>query len=338
MDIRYLDAKAMAALVRAKGVAPFIRTLAGMIDEDYRRWGDFTKMERVAAHHPLGVTELMPVWDNHRFAFKYVNGHPANTAKNLLCVAAFGVLSDLETGYPVLIADMTVLTALRTAAASALVATYMARPESKTMAMIGNGAQAEFQILAFRELLGITHVRAYDIDPQATAKLIDNLKDVKGLTITACSGVVDAVRGSDIVTTCTAAKTDASIITPDMLAPGMHLNAIGGDTPGKTELHPDVLRAAQHVVVQYEPQTRHEGDIQRLPKDFPVTEFWRVATGAVQSRKADSDITIFDSVGFALEDFAALRCVHALAGKGETLQLFPTPANVKDLYGELLGR
>src|SRR5690606_2563227 len=114
------------------------------------------------------------------------------------------------------------------------------------------------------------------------------------------------------VTTATADKARATILTPDMVEPGMHLNAVGGDCPGKTELHADVLRAAR-IFVEYEPQTRTEGDIQQLAADHPVTELWQVLAGHAPGRRTDTEVTVFDSVGFALEDYAALRALHALA-------------------------
>ena len=115
--------------------------------------------------------------------------------------------------------------------------------------------------------------------------------------------------GADIVTTLTAYKALSTILTPEMIEPGMHINAVGGDRPGKTELHPDVLRGAR-VIVEHEPQTRVEGDIQPLPADFPVTELWRVPDGQAAGREHAGQVTVFDSVGFALEDFSALRYVH----------------------------
>ena len=102
------------------------------------------------------------------YSFKYVNGHPKNTAQGLLTVTAFGVLADVATGYPVLLSELTFTTALRTAAMSALAARHMARPSSRSMALIGNGAQAEFQALAFHHMLGIRELRLFDTDPAAT--------------------------------------------------------------------------------------------------------------------------------------------------------------------------
>jgi ornithine cyclodeaminase len=211
----------------------------------------------------------------------------------------------------------------------------MARPDATSMALIGNGAQSEFQALAFRALLGIREIRAFDVDSAATAKLFENLRGVPGLTLVRSASIREAVRGADIVTTLTADKNNATILTPDMVEPGMHINAVGGDCPGKTELDPDVMGAAR-VVVEYEPQTRIEGEIQQMAPDFPVVELWRVLAGLERGRDSSDQITVFDSVGFALEDFSTLRYIRDLAegqATGQRIDLLP-PAGIdpKNLY------
>jgi len=204
------------------------------------------------------------------------------------------------------------------------------------MALIGNGAQSEFQALAFQHLVGITHLRVFDVDPAASAKLVTNLKG-SGLQISVCSSTAEAVRGADIVTTVTADKTMALILTPEMIEPGMHLNAVGGDCPGKTELHGDILDSAK-VFVEYEPQSRIEGEIQHQPAEFAVTELWQVLRGERAGRDNASQVTVFDSVGFALEDFSALRFMMDSAtrlGLGERIALIPQLADPKNLFGLL---
>jgi ornithine cyclodeaminase len=330
----FLDVPTLSALVQDVGPARFMQELADTIREDFKRWQDFDKSARVASHSPRGVIELMPVSDTMRYAFKYVNGHPLNTARGLYTVMAFGVLADVATGYPVLLSELTLTTALRTAAMSAVAARALARPDSRRMALIGNGAQSEFQALAFHTLLGIDELRVFDTDARATDKLVRNLAAFPQLRVLRAASTAEAVRGADIVTTVTADKALATIITPDMLEAGMHINGVGGDCPGKTELHADVLRAAR-VFVEYEAQTRIEGDIQQLPPDFPVTELWRVLTGAAEGRTSAGDVTVFDSVGFALEDFSALRYVKKLAderGIGEQVTLVPPAEDPKDLF------
>jgi len=322
-------------LVQRVGLPDLLRRLVSYLEADFLRWAEFDKTPRVAAHSPVGVIELMPIADARQYSFKYVNGHPGNARAGLPTVMAFGVLADVATGLPTLLSELTLTTALRTAATSVMVAKRLARPGSRVMALIGNGAQSEFQALAFHHLLGINELRLFDIDAAATAKLQRNLAGMPGLRLTACASTADAVRGADIVTTITADKTNATIITPEMLAPGQHLNAVGGDCPGKTELHPEVLCRAR-VVVEYEPQSRIEGDVQQMPADFPVTEFWRVLAGQAPGRESAEQITVFDSVGFALEDFAALRLLHDLAlplGLGTPLPLLPELADPRDLFG-----
>ena len=332
----YLSVQQVVALVRQTGLSACLAGVAGRIEADFRRWADFDKSPRLACHSADGVVELMPIADASRFAFKYVNGHPANHRFGLPTVMAFGVLADVHTGLPLLLSELTLTTAIRTAAMSALAARVLARPGSRSMALIGNGAQSEFQALAFRDLVGVRELRLFDTDSAASAKLAANLAG-QGLAIRIASSVADAVRGADIVTTVTADKARATILTPEMVEPGMHLNAVGGDCPGKTELHPDVLRAGP-VFVEYEPQTRIEGDIQQMPADFAVTEFWRVLSGQAAGRQHARQVTVFDSVGFALEDYSALSWLYdtALAlGLGERIDLVPANDDPKDLFGLL---
>jgi ornithine cyclodeaminase len=331
---RFIDVPAMSQLVHAVGLARFLTELADTLRDDFLRWEDFDKSARVASHSPLGVIELMPVADAQRYAFKYVNGHPANTAGGLYTVMAFGVLADVATGYPLLLSELTLATALRTAATSAMAARALARRNSRCMALIGNGAQSEFQALAFHTLLGITELAVFDVDPAATDKLVRNLAAWPALKIRRAGSVADAVAGADIVTTVTADKTRATILTPEMIEPGMHINGVGGDCPGKTELHPDVLRGAR-VFVEFEPQTRVEGDIQQLEADFPVVDLWRVLAGTVPGRQSETQVTVFDSVGFALEDYSALRLVYRLAHEhaiGQDVDLVPPVEDPKDLF------
>ncbi|MGC5702678.1 ornithine cyclodeaminase [Pseudomonas sp. NFXW11] len=334
----FIDVDQAARLYARLGIGRAIGEMAGYIQADYQRWQAFEKSPRTANHSPTGVIELMPADDGRQYAFKYVNGHPGNPAQQLLTVMAFGVLAEVDSGYPLLLSELTLTTALRTAATSALVAQSLARPQANSMALIGNGAQSEFQAIAFHEMLGINELRLFDIDPAASRKLKHNLAAWPQLQVRIASSVSDAVKGADIVTTVTADKAYATILTPQMIEPGMHLNAVGGDCPGKTELHAEILRRAR-VVVEFEPQTRIEGDIQQLPADFAVTEYFRIAQGLEPGREHAEQVTVFDSVGFALEDFSSLRYLHDLArehGIGEQIHLVPTPANIKDLY-QLIG-
>jgi ornithine cyclodeaminase len=334
--VPFVSVAAMMRLVNRIGLETVLRELAEAIEADFRRWPDFDKTPRVAAHSPVGVIELMPTSDGARYGFKYVNGHPGNMGQGLQTVTAFGVLAQVDTGYPLLMTEMTLLTALRTAATSAMAARHLAPQGADTMALIGNGAQAEFQALAFKAVCGIHTVRLWDIDPAASAKCAANLHG-GGLAVTVCPSAEAAMEGAQIVTTCTADKAHATILTENMVGAGIHINAIGGDCPGKTELAPGVLRRGP-VFVEYTPQTRIEGDIQQMPADFPVTELWQVITAQAPGRTDAAQVTIFDGVGFAVEDFSALCWLHARVqgtGLAQMLDMIADPDDPRDLYGML---
>ncbi|MVT25578.1 ornithine cyclodeaminase [Nesterenkonia alkaliphila] len=330
---QFVDVKNMTRWIQHEGVEPIMTGMAAYLERDFARWEQFDKIPRVASHTPFGVIELMPTSDNEEYGFKYVNGHPFNPARGFQTVTAFGMLAAVDNGYPTFLAEMTLLTALRTAATSAMVAKRLARPDSAVMAMIGAGSQAEFQALAFRGLLGIEQLRVYDVDPAAVQKLRRNLQPL-GFSIYEASDTAEAVAGADIITTCTADKAQNTILHSDQVVPGVHINAVGGDCPGKTELDPGILTRGR-VFVEFPEQTRIEGEIQQMPADFPVVEFWQVLTGAQPGRLNDEEITIFDSVGFAIADFAALKYLRD-ATLGTELQthidLIADPEDPKDLF------
>ena len=334
--VQYVGVEHLVGLIREAGIREILRGMAGYIEADFRRWEAFEKTPRVASHSRHGVIELMPTSDGSQFGFKYVNGHPRNTLRGMQTVTAFGVLSDVESGYPRFLSEMTITTALRTAATSALAARYLARRDARSMALIGLGAQSEFQALAFQALLGIDRLRVHDIDAAATRKFLANLGD-QGFEIEVFDSPRKAVSGADIVTTVTADKQRAAILSNDMILEGVHINAVGGDCPGKTELHPDLVRRAE-VFVEFPEQTRIEGEIQQMEPDFPVTEIWRVIAGQTQGRKNASQITLFDSVGFATEDFSALRYISDLVQGTRffaQIDLLAEPEDPRDLFGLL---
>lgn len=331
---RFVDVQNMVRWVGREGAETIISQMMAYLEDDFRRWELFDKTPRVASHTPFGVIELMPTSDQETYGFKYVNGHPSNPARGFQTVTAFGVLANVHNGYPTFLSEMTLLTALRTAATSGMVAKKLARPGSAVMAMIGTGSQSEFQALAFKAALGITTLRVWDTDPAAMEKLVRNIAPL-GFDITVAASAADAVRGADVITTCTADKTNATILTADLIAPGVHINAIGGDCPGKTELDAAILELGD-VFVEYTPQTRIEGEIQQMPAEFPVTEFWQVLDNQMPGRTTSEQVTIFDSVGFAIEDFSALRYVRdAVEGSDffVEIDLVANPEDPKNLFG-----
>ncbi|MGB5792474.1 ornithine cyclodeaminase [Poseidonibacter sp.] len=315
------------------GFKAFFLKLIDTIEEDYKNWNEFDKIPRVASHVDGGVIELMPISNKKLYSFKYVNGHPKNPKSNKLTVMATGQLSLVKTGEPLMFSEMTLLTALRTAATSALAAKYLAKKDSKIIAFIGNGAQSEFQYLAFSHVFDIKEIRYYDVDIKAMQKMAKNLKnyDVK---LTACIDAKDAVQDADIITTMTADKTNQTILYKDMITKDVFINAIGGDCPGKTELKKDLVESST-VVVEFLEQSKIEGEIQQLDDDYTCAELYEVLRKEIDLNVSKDGTIIFDSVGFALQDYSVLRLIYAYAKElkiGSELNLIPNMKDVKDLY------
>ena len=335
--VPFVSVDHMMRIVLDIGVEEVLRGLASYLEADFKRWQLFDKTPRIASHSSEGVIELMPTSDGEVYGFKYVNGHPKNMKNGLQTVTAFGMLADVHNGYPVLLSEMTILTALRTAATSALAAKFLAPKNASCMALIGNGAQSEFQALAFKAILGVSKIRLYDIDPAASKKCALNLKD-KGFDIVTCRTVEEVVEGAHIITTVTADKQYATILTDNMVGAGDHINAVGGDCPGKTELHKDILLRSD-IFVEYTPQTRIEGEIQQLSAEHPVVELWQVIAGDIAGRTDAKQITLFDSVGFAIEDFSALRYIRDQLARTKqfiNLDMIADPDEPRDLFGMIL--
>jgi ornithine cyclodeaminase len=334
--VRIITVDDIKSLLAKVGLKDFFLLLIAQLEEDFSRWDSFIKSSRHAIHYPHGVIELMPIADQKYFAFKYVNGHPYNPRKNKMTVVATGQLSDVESGYPILFSEMTFLTAFRTAATCAVASKYLARKDSKTLAIIGTGSQSEFLVLAHYFALGISRVHYYDIDAQAMRKFADNLAPFP-IELMSFGLVHDAVKHADIIITATAGKDRLKIIDNEWVKPGVHICGVGGDCPGKTELDPFILRRAK-IVVEYYLQSKLEGEIQNLDADDVYAELWQLVARVKPGRQSEDEITLFDSVGFAMEDYSILKLVESLAREndiGEMLNLLPQLEDPKNLFGAL---
>lgn len=162
------------------------------------------------------------------------------------------------------------------------------------------------------------------------------------LKLTRCQNAKVAVSGADIITTITACKANVDVIKDDWIKQGVHINAMGGDTIGKTELEFSILSRGR-IVVEYFDQSFIEGEIQRLSKKeaekLVYAEMHELVTDKKQGRKNSSQITIFDSVGIALEDYSALRLTYELSEKykiGEERNFTPMIDDPKNLIEMLI--
>ncbi|WP_371174472.1 ornithine cyclodeaminase [Buchananella felis] len=332
--MRFVNVENMRRWLAAVGPEAAIAGLVDALEKDFARWEQFELRPRVASHTAEGVIELMPTTDGVSYGFKFVNGHPSNPARGFQTVTAFGVLADVHNGYPRFEAEMTLLTALRTAATTGLAAKYLAPAGPLRLGMVGAGSQSEFQVLGMRAVRQVESVTVFDVDPAASSKMRANLAKL-GTEVRIAESAAAAVAGCNAIITCTADKRNATVLSVDDVAPGTHVTGVGGDCPGKTELDERILDLGP-VFVEYTEQTRIEGEIQAKPADFPVTELWEVITGRREGRTSAEQVTIFDSVGFAVEDFCALRYLEqAVEGTDffEELDLIADPEDPKDLFG-----
>ena len=329
-----IDSDLFKQFVRNYGLDNFMSELVLHLESDFKRWDAFTKSPRHAVHVPDGVMELMPCSDGEYYAFKYVNGHPKNTQVGKLNIVAFGVLVEAITGVPCMFTAMTFLTAIRTACMSALVAKYGARA-SDNIGIIGCGSQSEFQILALNGVCDSKAVRFFDKDPLAMKKFAANLAN-SGLELIACSSSQEVAQNSEVLVTNIGFKGRVSLLEPRDLKPGQLIIAIGGDCPGKTELSVDILKQADQIWVEYQPQTQVEGEIQQWP-EASVVEFHKIITA--NNKPKSDEIIIFDGVGFAIEDFSALTFLYSAISSTPVPEhyIHPETTNPKDLFGALNG-
>lgn len=340
--MKIISIKSLTQIIKIHGLENYFKDLITRLKTDFGRWEEFNKMPRPAMYVPGGVLELMPVCDGEYYTFKYVNCHPKNPETGLLTIVATGQLSRVDTGYPLMFSEMTLLTALRTAANTALATDLMARKNSTVLCMIGTGAQSEFLVKALCLVRGIKEVRYFDIDPLAMDKFQLNFQYVRGMRFVKCANAKEAVSGADIITTCTAFKGHVEVIKNAWVAPGTHINGIGGDAPGKTELDFEILKRSR-IVVEYFDQSILEGEIQRYGREEAKAkvhaELHEIITGKKKGRENEGEITLYDSVGIGLEDYSVLRFTYELSQKydiGEEMDLIPDLENPKDLISLLV--
>ncbi len=336
--MKILTLSDVQTLIHKVGLKFLFQRLTESMIVDFGRWNDFYLSPRHATYYEHGVIELMPCSNDRLYSFKYVNGHPENPDQGKLSVVALGQLNEVSSGYPLMISEMTLLTAIRTAVTGVLAAKYLARRDSRNLAIIGTGAQAEFQVMGFANFFPLEKVYFYDSDNSAMKKFKKNLTG-ENFKLIACQSISETVSSADIVVTATAAKKHQCLFKIEDIAPGTHIQAMGGDCPGKTELDANLLVQSK-VVVEYTPQSQLEGEMQQRPKNGIYAELWELVCDKKPGRINEQEITVFDSVGFALEDFSILRVFYELASEyqlGTELTLIPELDDPKNLYGLITG-
>ena len=310
----FLSVADVAALVRQQGLADTLAGLVHCLDDDFRRWPEFDKCPRVASHSPTGVIELMPIADARLHSFKFVNGHPGNVRLGLPTVMAFGALAEVNTGLPLLISELTLSTALRTAATSLLAARVLARPDSRLVGIVGTGEQARQQVRWLRRLWdGPLEFALWGRSPERADDAVRDLGR-EGIKASRAEQLEHMCRSSDIVITTTASR--APIVQSDWIRPGSHITAVGADAPGKQELATALVARADVIVADLTSQCIDHGEIATAIAAGQlaigrVTELGNVLAGTSVGRTTPEQITIADLTGLAVQDIAIARSVLA---------------------------
>lgn len=248
-------------------------------------------------------------------------------AHRLPTIQGLVVLMDTRDGRPLSVMDSSTLTAIRTAAAAALAASYGARPSSRIAAMIGCGVQGRHQLAAFRAAFPIEEVRAYDVDP-ARSESFARSADPSGKICRPVPSIRAAVEGADICITCTTAT--APVLTEDMALAGCFVAAVGADSPTKQEIHPDLFRRARILVDDLE-ACASGGDLFHALKAGAIrredvhADLAELAAGRKVGRQSPDELVIFDSTGSGVQDVAvAWEAFQAARTSGRGIRFDPT--------------
>lgn len=250
-----------------------------------------------------------------RCSLKWVNSHLENKKYGLPAIMGIIILSDPGNGFPLCVMDGTYPTSLRTGAAGAIAAKYLARKDSSIVALVGCGVQAKMQLISLQDIFRIKEVRVWGHERPYIDRFIKDMKK-SNLKLAGSKNIEDCVKGSDIVVTTTPSRKP--LVKIEWLKKGAHINAIGADAEGKQELAPCILKKAKVVVDSWE-QASHSGEInvalskRLINKSDIYADIGEIVTGKKKGRINNSELTVFDSTGLAVQDTAIADLIYRKA-------------------------
>lgn len=277
-----------------------------------------------------GDLRAMPAATGDRYAgVKLVNSHEENPSRGLPAVVGTYLLFSQETGIPLCLMAATLLTAIRTGAASGVASRHMAREDARSVGLLGAGVQAAHQLRAVSRVRSIQEVLVWarEVDRSRTESLVAGLQvEFPDLRIRIADSAAEAA-ASDIV--CTTTPSRAPLFLAEALSEGAHINAVGADGPGKQELDPEILKTGR-VVVDEMDQAIHGGEVNvalgsdAISVDQIAGTLSDVVLGTIPGRTSQTETTVFDSTGLAIQDIALAILVYERArdaGLGSTVTL-----------------
>jgi ornithine cyclodeaminase len=277
----------------------------------------------VRASHPVTAADdrllLMPAWDGASLGVKIVTVFPGNLEKGIASVSAVYLLMDGATGHPLALIDGEALTKRRTAAASALASTYLSRPDSKRLLVVGAGALAPYLAAAHAAVRPIERIRAWGRTPARAEATVARLSS-EGLPAEVCGDLAGGLAGSDIVACATTAREP--IVRGRFVRPGTHVDLVGAFTPEMRESDDELIERAAVFVDTFAGALQEAGDLVQplaagaITREHVRAELADLVTGRHPGRGSADEITVFKSVGTALEDLCAARLVYARSAPG----------------------
>lgn len=279
------------------------------VEDAFRSYGEgrAAAPKSIGFHAPRGSFHIKAAMADV-MATKINANFPGNPSRNQLpTIQGVIVVMDCDRGTTLAILDSTLITALRTAAATAVAAKYLSRADAKTLAVIGCGTQGRATVDALRHVRPIDAVVAYDMDAACADRFARELTEQHRIDVRAAGSVDEAVRGADIIVTCTTART--AILDVHHLRPGLFIAAVGADNPEKQELTPALLGKTK-IVADILEQAATMGDLHHalesgaLRREDVHGELADVICGRAPGRTSHDEIFVFDSTGTALQDVA----------------------------------
>jgi alanine dehydrogenase len=301
-----------------------MRDIIDAVEEAFRAFGKGTC--KIA---PIVSTMIDQYEGEHEIKSGYIEGYCIGTKivtfykhnlsqYGIPALAGVVILNDLKNGRPEAILDGTYITATRTGAAGAVAAKYLARKNSQRVAIIGTGTQGRSQLAALTEVFAISEVNAYDSVSENAARYVNEMSQRYGFKISQSQSAEKAVKDTDIIVTVT--PSTKPIIMSQWCQEGVHINAIGADSPGKQELDPAILTRAK-VVVDNLTQCMERGEIQtaiklgKLKKKDVYAELSEIVLGRKPGRTDPKEMTVFDATGMSIQDITTAYTLVQLAKK-----------------------
>lgn len=270
---------------------------------------------RLITHMPnTAAFGFMPAYVGDYFGAKVINAFAPNMGTGYPSHIGYVMLFESAHCTTVGLIEAGSITEIRTGCVSAVATDLLARKDTHTMAVIGAGAQARSHLAAIRLVRDITSVTVYDRNPEAAKKYAADMTALYHLPVTVCEDAAQAVKDADII--CTVCPAKEPYLTRDMVKPGVHINAVGTFSPTTREVASDLVAAAR-LYSDYTPSTVKESGEYLIPlqegligEDHIIGSVGELLLGKCKGRESDTDITMFDALGLAVEDIAAAVMVY----------------------------